>query len=250
VLGQEPSPGSIVKARSRVSLRVSKGAAVEKLDDYVGWDIQELESHLKSLESVYGPLLKLKKPYIRVYDEAPAGTILEQKPKPGTELTVLTELELVVSKGPEGQMTQVREYVEMGWRQAFREIINEGHPFVFTLDNSAEGEPGTIVSQSPAPEQEVSSSALRQLIVKAPEEIEEGERFGILERELPEYQVSVPIEVYAILPNGEENEIISFSHKGGLLTIPYLQPEGSTIVVAIDDEEEIRHQVPEDNAVQ
>jgi beta-lactam-binding protein with PASTA domain len=250
VIAQEPSPGSIVKAKSRVALKVSKGAAVEKLDDYTGWDVQELEAHLKSLESVYGPLLKLKKPYIRVYSEQPTGTILEQKPEPGTELTVLTELELVVSKGPEGQTTEVREYVDMGWREAFREIITEGHPFIFTLNSSAEGEPGTIISQSPAPEEEVSSSTLRQLIVKPPEEIEEGHRFGILERELPEYQVSVPIEVYAILPNGEEEDMISFSHKGGLLTIPYLQEAGSTIVVTIDDEEEIRHQVPEEDSME
>jgi hypothetical protein len=88
------------------------------------------------------------------------------------------------------------------------------------------------------------------LIVKPPEEIEEGHRFGILERELPEYQVSVPIEVYAILPNGEEEDMISFSHKGGLLTIPYLQEAGSTIVVTIDDEEEIRHQVPEEDSME
>jgi beta-lactam-binding protein with PASTA domain len=250
VIGQEPSPGSIVKAKSRVSLKVSKGAAVEKLDNYVGWNIEELEAHLKSLESVYGPLLKLKKPYIRVYDEKPAGTIIEQKPEPGTELTVLTELELVVSKGPEGQTTAVREYAEMGWQEAFREVISEGHPFIFTVNRSAEGEPGTIISQSPPPEQEVSSSTLRQLIVKPPEEIEDGHRFGILERELPEYQVAVPITVHAILPNGEKEEMISFSHKGGLLTIPYLQEKGSTIVVNIDDEEEIRHEVPEGGGVE
>jgi beta-lactam-binding protein with PASTA domain len=250
VIGQEPTPGSIVNAKSRVSLKVSKGAAVEKLDNYVGWKVEELEAHLKSLESVYGPLLKLKKPYIRVYDEAPAGTILEQKPKSGTELTVLTELELVVSKGPEGQTAEVSEYAGMEWRQAFREIISEGHPFIFTLTDSEEGDPGTIVSQSPAAGKEVDSTTLRQLLVRPPEEIEEGHRFGILERELPEYQVSVPITVHAILPNGEEEDMISFSHKGGVLTIPYLQEEGSTIVVSIGDREEIRYEVPENEGVQ
>ncbi len=248
VLGQSPSPGSVAKAKSRVTLKVSKGAAVEKLEDYVGWNIQELEAHLKSLESVYGPLLQLKKPYTRVYNEATEGTILEQKPEPGTKLSVLTELELVVSKGPKGQKTEVKKYVDMGWREAFREVTNEGHPFIFTLNASAEGEPGTVVSQSPAAEKEVSSSTLRQLIVKPPEDIEEGKRFGMLERELPEYQVSVPITVRAILPNGEQERIITFNHKGGLLTIPYLQEAGSTIVVEIEDKEQIRHQVPEEEA--
>lgn len=243
VLGQEPVPGAVVKAESEVLLRVSKGAAVEKLDNFVGWNVNELETHLKSLESVYGPLLELKKPYIRVYDESPVGTILEQKPEAGTELTVLTELELVVSKGPEGQITEVREYIGMEWRNALSEIVASGHPFVFTVTNQEEGEPGTVVSQSPEPENEVPTETLRQLMIKAPEEIEEEYRFGIIERDLPEYPVPVPIRVELIKTTGEMEQLISFSHKGGLLTIPYLEEIGTTIVIQVDGEEIVRHRV-------
>jgi beta-lactam-binding protein with PASTA domain len=234
-----------VKAKSEVLLRVSKGAAVEKLDNFVGWNISELETHLKSLESVYGPLLKLQKPYIRVYDESPSGTILEQKPSPGTELTVLTELELVVSRGPEGQSTEVKDYIDMEWRRALAEIVSAGHPFVFTISNQEEGEPGKVVSQSPNPENEVPTETLRQLIIKAPEEVEEDYRFGIIERELPEYPVHVPVQVELIRSSGEKETLISFNHKGGLLTIPYLEEVGTTIVIQIDGEEVVRHRVQE-----
>src|SRR6056297_22014 len=247
VLGQEPVAGAVVKATSEVLLRVSKGAAVEKLDNYVGWNVNELETHLKSLESVYGPLLELKKPYIRVYDESPVGTILEQKPEPGTELTVLTELELVVSKGPEGQITEVKDYTEMEWRNALAEIVASGHRFVFTVTNQEEGDPGTVVSQSPQPENEVPTETLRQLMIKAPDEIEENYRFGIIERELPEYPVHVPVQVELIRTSGEKETLISFNHKGGLLTIPYLEEVGSTIVIQIDGEEIVRHRVQESN---
>lgn len=243
VLGQEPVPGAVVKAKSEVLLRVSKGASVEKLDNFVGWNINELETHLKSLESVYGPLLELKKPYIRVYDESPVGTILEQKPDPGTELTVLTELELVVSKGPEGQITEVRDYTGMEWRNALSEIVSAGHPFVFTVTNQDQGDPGTVVAQSPEPENEVPSETLRQLMIKAPEELEEEYRFGIIDRDLPEYPVPVPILVELIKTTGEKEQLISFSHKGGLLTIPYLEEVGSTIVIQVDGEEIVRHMV-------
>lgn len=243
VLGQEPVPGGVVKAKSEVLLRVSKGAAVEKLDNYVGWSVSELESHLKSLESVYGPLLKLKEPYIRVYDESPVGTILEQKPEPDTELTVLTELELVVSKGPEGQITEVKDYTDMEWRNALTEIVDAGHPFVFTVTNQEEGDPGTVVSQSPEPENEVPTDTLRQLMIKAPEDVEEDYRFGIIERDLPEFPVPVPIRVELIKTTGEKEELISFSHRGGLLTVPYLEEVGSTILVQVDGEEVVRLRV-------
>ncbi len=243
VLGQEPISGAVVKAKSEVLLRVSKGAAVEKLDNYVGWNINELETHLKSLESVYGPLLQIKEPYIRVYDESEAGTILEQKPSPGTELSVLTELELVVSKGPEGQITETKDYTGMEWRSALGEIVSSGHPFVFTVTDQDEGEAGTVVSQSPEPGNEVPTETLRQLTILAPEDIEEEYRFGVIERDLPEYPVPVPVRVELIGTSGEKEQLISFSYRGGVLTIPYLEEVGSTLVIQVDGEEIVRHRV-------
>jgi len=243
VLGQEPMSGAVVKAKSEVLLRVSKGAAVEKLDNYVGWNVNELETHLKSLESVYGPLLQVKKPYIRVYDKSESGTILEQKPSPGTELSVLTELELVVSKGPEGQITETKDYTGMEWRNALGEIVSSGHPFVFSITNQDEGESGTVVSQSPEPGNEVPTETLRQLTILAPEDIEEEYRFGIIERDLPEYPVPVPVKVELIGTSGEKESLISFSYKGGVLTIPYLEEVGTTLVIQVDGEEIVRHRV-------
>ncbi|MFP4179788.1 MAG: PASTA domain-containing protein [Spirochaetaceae bacterium] len=246
VLGQEPIPGSVLKADSEVQLRVSRGAAIEKLDNFVGWDIGELEAHIRSLESIYGPLLQLKRPYIRVFDESPSGTILEQKPEPGTELSVLTELELVVSKGPEGQVTEVEDYVGMDWRSALSEVISSDSPFVFTLTSQEDGDPGTVVSQNPSAESEVPKDTIRQLMLKKPEDIEEDYRFGILERQLPDQPVSIPVTIEAVTPEGDKETIASFSHEGGLLTIPYLQEVGSTLIVLVDEEEKIRLEVQEE----
>ncbi|MFP4267393.1 MAG: PASTA domain-containing protein [Spirochaetaceae bacterium] len=246
VLGQEPIPGSVLKADSEVQLRVSRGAAIEKLDNFVGWDIGELEAHIRSLESIYGPLLQLKRPYVRVFDESPSGTILEQKPEPGTELSVLTELELVVSKGPEGQVTEVEDYVGKDWRSALSEVISSDSPFVFTLTSQEDGDPGTVVSQNPSAESEVPKDTIRQLMLKKPEDIEEDYRFGILERQLPDQPVSIPVTIEAVTPEGDKETIASFSHEGGLLTIPYLQEVGSTLIVLVDEEEKIRLEVQEE----
>jgi len=243
VVGQDPEAGAAVKAKSEVLLRVSKGAAVEKLDNYVGWNIVELERHLKSLESVLGPILTLKEPYIRIYNSAPPGSILEQKPAPGTELTVLTELELVVSRGPEGQIIVVRDYTGMGWREALTSITSSGSPFIFTITREDEGDAGTVVSQTPQPEREVPTDTLHQLLVRAPDDLDDNFQFGIIERDLPEYPVPVPIEVERITPRGEVETILLFNHKGGLLTIPYVEETGTTIVVRIDNEDVVRLRV-------
>ena len=107
VIEQAPKPGTIRKAGSSVVLKVSKGTVIDKIDDYRGWKISDLETHFKSLFTTYGPLLKIKDPVTRIYNEKEEGTIIEQKPEPGTELTGFTELELVVSRGPEGDRKSV-----------------------------------------------------------------------------------------------------------------------------------------------
>ncbi|ADK80783.1 PASTA domain-containing protein [Sediminispirochaeta smaragdinae] len=243
ILGQDPGPGTFVKAGTRVVLRVSKGKAVEKLDNYVGWNISELESHLKSLETVYGPLLRLKKPFVRVFSEEPAGTILEQKPEPGTELSALTDLELVVSKGAEGELITVGDYIGIDWERARDIIAGSGLPFVFTLQNDAEGRPGTVVGQNPAAGAEVPVDTIRQLIILEPDNVADGYQFGMVERSLPDYPVPVPVQVEAILPNGTREEIVSLRHSGGLLSIPYEVPDDTTIVVNVNGEEVLRQRV-------
>jgi beta-lactam-binding protein with PASTA domain len=243
ILGQDPGPGTFVKAGTRVMLRVSKGRAVENLDDYLGWSVGELESHLKGLETVYGPLLRLKKPYVRVFSDQPAGTILEQKPEPGTELSVLTDLELVVSKGAEGELVTVGEYIGIDWERARDIIASSGLPFVFTLQRDGEGRPGTVIGQNPEAGQEVPVDTIRQLIILEPDVVLEGYQFGMIERSLPEYPVSVPIRIEAVLPDGSRQEVVSLRHAGGLLSIPYEVIEDSTLVVYVNDEEILRQRV-------
>ena len=250
VLGQDPKQGTLVKAGTRVLLKVSKGASVEKLEDYTGWGLIELENHLKSLVTSYGPLLNLKKPYIYVYDDSPAGTILEQKPAPGTEISILTDLSIVVSKGPEGALTLVRDYKGTGWQRALQLAIADGFPFTFSSRPAKRGEtPGMVVNQSPAAESEVPGDTVRQIYITDPVEIEQGYIFGILEKDLPVYSVKVPVKVNATTPGGVESTLANLYHAGGLLTIPYIVADGSTISILINGEEKI-HEVVRSLAVE
>jgi len=244
ILGQDPKQGTLVKAGTRILLKVSKGASVENIEDYTGWGLIELENHLKSLVTSYGPLLKLNKPYIYIYDESPPGTILEQKPLPGTEITILTDLSVVVSKGPEGSLTPVRDYSGTGWQRALQLAISDGFPFTVSSRAVKSGEiPGMVINQSPPAESEVPSDTVRQIFISEPVEIEQGYLFGILEKELPIYPVKVPVEVKAITPGGIETTLAKLYHAGGLLTIPYIVSDGSSLTISINGEEKIREVV-------
>lgn len=244
ILSQDPKPGTLVKAGGRVLLKVSKGIAVEKLDNYVGMDINEVENHLKSLKTSYGQLLVLKKPFIYVFSDKPAGTILEQKPLPGTDVSVNTNLEFVVSKGTEGQLTTVRDFMDIEWDRALDLAVMDSYPFSFSIVPKKRGmKPGVVVSQSPSGESDVPSDTVRQIFITIPEDIPDDQVFGILEKEIPVYPVPVPVEVTAVLPAGDKKVLADFKYSGGLLSIPYLEPDGTTLVISINGEDKIREVV-------
>ena len=82
IVDQSPSPGAIVKAGRRIAITVSRGSVVDKVENFLGQDIAEAKIHLQTLFAGARPLLSIKEPPIYVFDKAPAGTILEQKPPP------------------------------------------------------------------------------------------------------------------------------------------------------------------------
>jgi len=244
VVGQEPAPGTSVRAGSRVVLKVSKGSAVEKLDDYIGWDVDDLEAHMKSMVSIYGPLLSVKKPIVKIYDNSEVGTILVQKPAPGTEISAATELELVVSKGPLGQNRKVLNYIELTFGEVIESVVKSNIQFVFTSQPAGRRDiPGTIVRQSPSADSEVPNDTIMQFVIAAPEKTPDGYVFGILERTLPDYQVPVTLEVEAITPSGEKKQLFSMKHKGGLITIPYLEEENTLLKLSVAGKEIITYSI-------
>jgi beta-lactam-binding protein with PASTA domain len=244
VVGQDPEPGTSVRAGSRVLLRVSKGSAVEKLDDYTGWNVDDLEAHIKSMVSIYGPLLSIKKPVIKVYDNSPIGTILVQNPEPGTDISAATEVELVVSKGPMGQTRKVLDYTGLTFGEVIESVSKVNIRFVFTTKEAGRNDvPGTVVSQSPSAESDVPNDTIMQFVIAKPEKTPEGYVFGILERTLPDYPVPVTLKVDAITPDGERKQLFSMKHSGGLITIPYLEEENTLLKVSVSDKEIITYSI-------
>jgi eukaryotic-like serine/threonine-protein kinase len=246
ILGQDPVPGTLVKADARVVLIVSKGSAIERIEEYIGWYIYDLENHLKTLVNVYGATLSIKKPVIRVFDDSEPGTVLEQKPLPGTEITGRTELELVVSRGPEGRTMIVKDYIGMPFEEVLADLIMTQVYFVFTSRIAEDPEtdvPGTVLAQNPEAETEVPADMLLQLVIAEPEDLPEGYVFGILEKTLDDYPVPVDLEIEAIDLTGRRQERYTIRHPGGLLTLPYLEEEGTILVISVSGTELLRFTV-------
>jgi beta-lactam-binding protein with PASTA domain len=244
ILGQEPSPGALVRASSNVVLKVSRGAIIDRVEDYIGWKLSDLEIHLQTLFTTHGPLLRIKRPVMKVFDESEPGTILEQKPEPGTEISGLTDLELVVSRGPKEETFTVAEYQGMDYRTALDRLIALNQPFVFS-SRPSEGDEnsGVVVAQDPSPGSAISPSEPVELVMTEVEDIPEGHIFGILDRTLPDYPIAVDLTLEALTLDGDREEVMSMKHPGGRIGIPYVEEENTMLVVSIFGREIISYTV-------
>jgi eukaryotic-like serine/threonine-protein kinase len=249
VLGQDPKPGALVRSSSSVVLKVSRGAIIDRVEDYIGWKLSDLDIHLQTLFTTHGPLLRIKRPVMKVFDESEPGTILEQKPEPGTEISGLTDIELVVSRGPKEETFTVAAYDGMDYRTALERLIALNQPFVF-FARPAEGDEstGVVVSQDPSPGSAISPSEPVELVMTEVVDVPEGHIFGVLERTLPDYPIAVDLTLEAVGVAGDREELLSMKHPGGRIGIPYVEEENTMLVVSIFGREIISYTVHDASA--
>jgi beta-lactam-binding protein with PASTA domain len=242
VIEQRPSSGTIVRVGRRITLTVSRGPVIDRVEDYVGRKLEDVRIHLQTLFASYRALLKIKEPVSYVFDPEPAGTILAQKPEPGTVIDSVTELELVVSRGPRGELVEVPDFIDVQFQDAIAQLSSANFPFIFSVKR-AEGEEraGVIVSQTPEPESEVPYGSVIQLTMTRPERVPRGQVFGVFEYVLPDYPIMVDITLDSISEEGNTT-ILAMKHPGGPISIPYIVDEDSELILYIFDQEEIRQQ--------
>ena len=234
-----------MKAGRRVKLVVSRGVVVDKVENYVGQNLDEVKMHLQTLFSTSArPLLSLREPPMYRFSSESAGTILEQKPLPGIEISGPTKLEVIVSRGPENSMVKVPDLVGLPIADATDRIRESGVFFTFTV-RQAQGKEnaGTIVSQLPAGQTVVSANTRVAVVVASPSKLAEGEVFGLFERELPAYPYPLSTQLDALLPTGERRRIFAVNHPGGAFSAPYVLPEGSVLILTVLNREVFREEV-------
>lgn len=241
VLEQNPLPGTIVKAGRRIQLTVSQGAMINTVENYVGRNVEEVRLDLQTLfasqaasseDAPVTQLLTIKEPLMYEFSGEPAGTILQQKPVPGTHISGSTALELVVSQGNENTMMRLPGLLGLGLEDTLEQIGRSGIDFEFSLRQAQDEEtPGTVVAQDPAGDSLVPSDTRVAITMSYPGELSEQSVFGLFTYEMAQNPYPLLIRLDSILPDGERQRLLSVQYPGGKLTVPYIQPSGAVLVL-------------------
>ena len=243
VLEQIPPPGTIVKAGRRIHLVVSQGVMVNTVENFLGRNVDEVRMDLQTMFSAQGaspgtapvlPLLALREPLMYEYSPEPAGTVLQQKPEPGTTISGPTLLELVVSRGLESTILRLPNLLGLGLEDALEQIGRTGIDFEFSLRPQGEREkPGTVVAQNPAGDTLAGFNTRVAIIVAAPERTPENEVFGLFRYDMAKNPYPLLLRLESILPGGERKRLLSVQYAGGPLSVPYQQPVGAVLVLSM-----------------
>jgi beta-lactam-binding protein with PASTA domain len=253
ILEQDPPAGTIVKAGRRIRLVVSQGVIIDSMENYVGRNIDEVRMDIQTLFASSGsavPILSVKEPFMYQYSSEAPGTILQQSPLPGTDISGPVVLELVVSRGPENTLLKVPNLLGLSVTDALEEISRSGVDFSFTLRALRGREQGEIVVfQEPAGDTLIPANTRLSVTVTIPDEPEDGEVFALFRHTIPRNPYPLAVRLEALLPSGERRRLFTVEYPGGELTVPYRLPAGSVLILSMLNREIYRETVvlpPED----
>jgi beta-lactam-binding protein with PASTA domain len=237
ILEQDPRPGVIVKAGRRIRLVVSQGVMVNTVENYLGRNIDEVRMDLQTLFASEGsvvPLVTLKEPLMYEYSAEAPGTILQQRPEPGSGISGPTVLELVVSRGPEDSLIRIPGLTGLPLNDALEQIGYSGIDFTFTLKPAGEGDtPETVAAQNPAGDTMVQANTRVAITLFSPAEIPAGEVFGLFKYSMAKNPYPLALRLEAQLPSGERRRLLAAEYAGGALTVPYHLPVGTVLILSM-----------------
>jgi beta-lactam-binding protein with PASTA domain len=246
ILEQEPKSGTIVKAGRRIRLVVSQGVIVNKVENFIGRSINDVKIDLQALYAQANgiALLSVKEPVMYDFSSETPGTILAQKPEPGTDISGPLTLEFVVSKGRENTVITIPNLTGMRLSEALGVIGNTGINFQFNIKNRSESEKGeTVVYQMPPANSTAPLSTIVDITVTSPELIAENEIFGLFRYTIPVNPYPLSVRLEAMLASGERIRLFTTDYLGGDFTLPYKLPVGATLVLSMLNRELYRETV-------
>jgi beta-lactam-binding protein with PASTA domain len=239
ILEQDPGAGTIVKAGRQVRLVVSQGVMINRIENYVGRNIDEVRMDLQLyVVSAGSLLLTLKEPLMYDYSSEAPGTILRQKPEPGADISGPMNLEFVVSRGLEHVAVTVPQFTGLSLSSVLEQIGRMGIVFEFSVREIREDEKGeTVVQQSPSAGASVSSNTIIDLVVNSPAQVKEGEVFKLFTYTMPRNPYPLPVRLEALLPSGDRIRLISVDYPGGKFAVPYRLPQNSILLLSVMNRE-------------
>jgi beta-lactam-binding protein with PASTA domain len=250
VISQSPPAGTLVRAGKVIDLVVSRGARVDRIGTYVGRTLVDIQRDLRALFATGDQTIQIGD-VSYVFSETDAGIVLAQDPPPGTDITAITQVDLVVSRGPDVERVTVPSFLGLPFELAISRMAQAGIPFVFDVrEAEADEQSGIIVSQEPGPDTEIAVGEFITLTMTEPTSLPEGFVFGLYERALPQYTVSIDLTLESQAPTGEREVLVSMLHPGIQLSVPYVVRENSTLILSRSGQEILRSVVrpvtPED----
>ena len=245
VLEQEPAPGQIVTVGRRIRLVVSQGAVINRVENFMGRNIDSVRADLMTFAiGAGGAVFTLREPVMLDYSNEPPGTIIQQSPEAGTDISGPTQLEFVVSRGPQHSLMTVPQLTGLALSDALAWIGSAGIFFEFSVREPMPGEAGeTVVLQSPPAGTSVTANTRISLTVTAPNSIFEGEVFSLFSHTMSPNPFPLPVRLQALLPTGELTEIIGVDFPGGRFTVPYRLPVNTVLILSMMDREIYRETV-------
>lgn len=146
VIEQGPKPGTVLRHNNKVIIFISKGAIINRVDSFIGKNIDDVIINLKANSFDNSKLLyHIVKP-LEVESELPKGIIIRQNPSPGSQISSLTDLQFLISKGKDHLDKHIKNYIGIYYKDAIASLLNDGISFDLDLANT--GDFGNVVFQS------------------------------------------------------------------------------------------------------
>ena len=240
VIGQSPPAGTLVRAGKVLDLVVSRGARIDRVGSYIGRTLVDIRAELRALFATGDQTIQIGD-VSYVFNEAEAGSVLAQDPPPASGITSITRVDLVVSRGPDVERVTIPSFIGLPFELAIRRLAQASIPFVFEIrDAEVDEQSGLVMSQDPAAATEVAMGEPVTLTMTRPAVVPEGFVFGIYDRALPEYTVSVDLTLESQSQRGDREVLVSMLHPGIRFSVPYIATENSTLILSRSGQEILR----------
>jgi serine/threonine protein kinase len=214
IISMSPPAGSRVSEGERISVVLSKGAERYKVPSLKGKSISQATIELANVKLVIGSAQSQ-------FDlKIPKDQIISTSPAPGTMVKKNTQVNLLVSKGPE--LVAIANYVGKSSEQALNELTDAGFDVKQSDEFSDKFPMGIVIAQNPTDPELTKGAQVSLTISKGPEKIkvpsgilksEEGKAIKLLE----DYGFSVKVLKPAKVAKGKKLIVIKVNPAEGAL---------------------------------
>lgn len=162
VISQDPPPDTMIKVTRNVTLTISRGPEYRTVPEVIGYTLSDARIKISQHELI------VYEPYQEKYsNDYPVGVVLDQDPKPETNLTKGSGVTLYVSKGPQPVLRKIPDLIGLTVDKAREEL----EKLKLKMDDnviratSADYMQGQIINQNPVGGSEAEEGSEVQITV-------------------------------------------------------------------------------------